>query len=95
MPPVSQSPRTKHKRKDACMNSLTQKTTESKPRLIECIHSVKPGRFDANMAALNVIKDYNDSGVWKCMHDAFLFGFLKGQRAERARVKKAGEAVDD
>lgn len=58
--------------------------------LYKAISKVRPGGFDIKWGEIQTIKERNRGYPFGCILDGFLYGFLKGQRAERARVKKKG-----
>lgn len=58
-------------------------------RLFESIHNVKcPERYDMKWGEMEAVRAKNKGGALSCIMDAFLYGFLKGQRSEKARIKK-------
>lgn len=55
--------------------------------------SVEPGNYDARVRDFHAIRDANNGLLFECMSDAFLFGFLKGQRSEKARIEREKEVL--
>lgn len=52
------------------------------------IDAVKPGRFDCKLDEIGaIVKRHSDKG-YDIAYTAFLYGFLKGQRAAEAKAKK-------
>ncbi|MEG1564430.1 MAG: hypothetical protein RR365_12005, partial [Bacteroides sp.] len=56
--------------------------------LFKKIDAVHTGRYDASWAETVAIMEKNHHEPLGCIFDAFRYGFLKGQRAEKAKAKK-------
>lgn len=57
-------------------------------KFIEKVRAVTPGRFGVSCDELKVLCDANDGRPLDAASDAFLYGFLKGQRAEHKKHVK-------
>lgn len=56
--------------------------------MMELIKAVDTGNYCMRVGEMNAIRTRNMGGAFGCICDAFRWGFLKGQRAEKARAKK-------
>ena len=74
-------------RTKAQYNSLSEKDK----RWIDKIRAIKPGRYDADFMEATKIVHLHDNNAINAFRDIFNFGFIKGQRAEKARMKKKAQ----
>ncbi len=56
-------------------------------KFIRMVRAVEPGNYQMRLSEILALHDHN-SEWFDAITDAFRFGFLKGQRAEKARRKK-------
>lgn len=55
---------------------------------LDKISKVKPGNYCLSYGEMKVLMEKNKGSLWDISYDFFKAGFLKGQRAEKARRKK-------
>ena len=60
----------------------------NKQRLYSQIDKTNPGRYDARLSEIDAIVERYETDRYSIASDAFLFGFLKGQRAARAEIDR-------
>jgi hypothetical protein len=57
-------------------------------KLFEMIEDVEVGRYSASVSeVLAIAKVYNNNAI-NSFHSIFCFGFIKGQRAEKAKKRR-------
>lgn len=79
--------RAEYKRQEEFKASLTGK----EKRLLEIIKSVQPGYYSMEFWELMLLSDIYNKNLINGSTDLFNYGFLKGQRAEKARQKRIRE----
>lgn len=56
--------------------------------IYKIINGVSPGNYGMTVGEFNAIHQKTNGKTFDSMYDAFLYGFVKGQRAEKARQRK-------
>lgn len=79
--------RANRERATAIRDSLTGRDK----RLIETVEKVKPGDYNMYSHELMIFADIHNNNLINGSTDIFNYGFLKGQRAEKARQKRLRE----
>lgn len=57
-------------------------------KMFESIKRVQAGGYDIRPSEIRAIATKNGGGNWGCISDAFEWGFIKGERAAKARAKE-------
>lgn len=61
---------------------------EKDKRLFEQLEKVKIGRYDVTCSVIRMIAEVYQNNAVNAFSTIFTLGFMKGQRAEKARQKK-------
>ena len=69
------------------MKAIKASLTGKEKKLIEAISKVKPGNYDMYTNEVMIFADIHNNNLINGSTDIFNYGFLKGQRAEKARQK--------
>ena len=69
------------------MKAIKASLTGKEKKLIEAISKVKPGNYDMYTNEVMLFADIHNNNLINGSTDIFNYGFLKGQRAEKARQK--------
>lgn len=64
---------------------------EKDKRLFDQLEKVKIGRYNTTCYVMSMIAEVYQNNAIDAFDTIFKLGFMKGQRAERARSRKAGE----
>lgn len=75
------------------MKDIKASLTGKEKKLIEAISKVKPGNYDMYTNEVMIFADIHNNNLINGSTDIFNYGFLKGQRAEKARQKTMQEKV--
>ena len=67
--------------------AIRDSLTDRDKRLIETVRKVKPGDYGMYSHELMIFADIHNNNLINGSTDIFNYGFLKGQRAEKARQK--------
>lgn len=62
---------------------------EKDKRWLDQVRALKPGSYDADARQIIILTELHDNNAINAFSDIFHLGFMKGQRAERAWMKKA------
>ena len=73
------------------MKAIKASLTGKEKNLIEEISKVKPGSYDMYTNEVMLFADIHNNNLINGSTDIFNYGFLKGQRAEKARQKRLRE----
>lgn len=73
------------------MKAIKASLTGKEKKLIEAISKVKPGNYDMYTNEVMIFADIHNNNLINGSTDLFNYGFLKGQRAEKARQKRLRE----
>lgn len=73
------------------MKDIKNSLTGKEKNLIEEISKVKPGSYDMYTNEVMLFADIHNNNLINGSTDIFNYGFLKGQRAEKARQKRLRE----
>lgn len=60
-------------------------------KLMETIKAVEPGHYDLLTSETRAIITASPNGGVGMVYDAYRYGFLKGQRSQRAAAKKRAQ----
>ena len=73
------------------MKDTKASLTGKEKKLIETINKVKPGSYNMYSHEVMLFADIHNNNLINGSTDIFNYGFLKGQRAEKARQKELRE----
>ena len=73
------------------MKDIKASLTGKEKKLIETINKVKPGSYNMYSHEVMLFADIHNNNLINGSTDIFNYGFLKGQRAEKARQKELRE----
>lgn len=75
------------------MKDIKASLTGKEKKLIEAISKVNPGNYNMYSNELMIFADIHNNNLLNGSIDIFNYGFLKGQRAEKAIQKRLREKV--
>lgn len=67
-----------------------EKLTGRDKKLLELIETVEPDRYCIGGYEVMLLADIYDNNMINASYDLFRYGFLKGQRAMKAELKRKG-----
>lgn len=67
-----------------------EELTGKAKKMMENIQKVKPGNYCMTSSEVIILADIHDNNMIDASYDLFRYGFLKGQRALRAELKRKG-----
>ncbi|XVG95803.1 hypothetical protein ACGCUP_00820 [Eubacteriales bacterium KG125] len=67
-----------------------EKLTGKDKKMMELIETVDSGRYCIGVHEVMLLADIYDNNMIDASYDLFRYGFLKGQRAMKAELKRKG-----
>lgn len=66
---------------------------EKDKRLLKQLEKVKIGRYDVSCSVILMLAEVYQNNMIDAFNTIFRLGFMKGQRAEKARQKAVGRSI--